>query len=333
MKKGILFAAACCVLLSCEEEVDLRVGNETPVLLMNAQLRTDDTLHTVFLERSLISRLEPCGDAAVTVTLNGTERLEAYASEEADWSGSRPCFRFRADFRPGDRVRLDAVCGEDHAFAEVTFPEAGTIVSTDTVRVDGDVPALALYQFRLRLRDFPGEEDYYRVDMGVRSEADVSYVVEDKEFTKVLRMDHRVSFDASSDPVINEGKVSPEAGEDLFADIIPGNAFSAFTDRLFRDGEYTLRMHASLSSFWYSELSEPDVRQYAVLKLYTMSFAQYRYLRAIDNFETFGYEMSFLVEPTSLPSNVEGGIGFVSAETCVERTIRMPDPPKDIIYY
>ena len=333
MKRSILIAAALCALVSCEEEIDIRVGNEAPVLLMNAQLHSDDTLHAVFLHTSLISRLEAYEGATVTVTVNGTERIvaEAVPEEESYIASWRSPYAFKADFHPGDRVRIDAVRGADHAWAEVTFPEAGTIVSADTVRVESpdNNAFLTSYQFRVGIRDIPGSDTYYRFAITALSETGD----ENDPSRPVRRSGADIDFDNSSDPAINEGRTVSDSGDDLLGELMPGNRYSAFTDHLFRDGEYTIRVEAPRYNFLYSEFSEDDVRHYAVLKLYTISFSQYRYLRAIDNFDAFGYDMSFLVEPTSLPSNVEGGIGFVSAETCVERWMEIPGTMPEPIYY
>ena len=330
----ILIAAALCALVACEEEIDIRVGNETPVLLMNAQLHSDDTLHAVFLHTSLISRLEAYEGATVTVTVNETEKIEAQAvpAEESYMSHWRTPYAFRADFHPGDRVRIDAVRGADHAWAEVTFPEPGTIVSVDTLRVESpdNNEYASTYQFRVGIRDIPGKDSYYRLAIKARAESG-----DENDPAGAVRVEEQaVNFDNSADPAINEGRTVSESGEeDLLGELMPGNRYSAFTDHLFPDGDYTLRVDASRYIFLYSMFSETDVRHYAVVKLYTMSLSQYRYLRAIDNFDAFGYEMSFLVEPTSLPSNVEGGIGFVSAETCVERRLEIPGEAFNPIYY
>jgi hypothetical protein len=56
----------------------------------------------------------------------------------------------------------------------------------------------------------------------------------------------------------------------------------------------------------------------STVQLRSLDFSQYRYLKALENLDTFGTEMSFLVEPTTLPSNVEGGLGFVGLETVTE---------------
>lgn len=326
MKKAWIPFAALFLLAACEEEIDLQIGNDAPVLLMNAQLRTDDTLHAVVLNRSLLSRLELLDGANVTVTVNGTERIAATPREKNGYyNGSLYCFR--ADFKAGDHVRIDAVHGEEHAFAEVDFPEPATIVSVDTVRTE--MPGYYgywSYQFRTRIRDIAGIDNYYRVTM----ERLAAYELETGDAGERMHWEdqERTGFDASSDPIISDGIMASSGSDDLFGDLMPGNAYCAFTDRLFRDGDCTLRVEAPLGSFvsYYTPFSYP-VRErhfYAVVKLYTMSLYQYRYLRAIDNFEAFGYEMSFLVEPTSLPSNVKGGIGFVSAETCAEARILMP---------
>ena len=71
-------------------------------------------------------------------------------------------------------------------------------------------------------------------------------------------------------------------------------------------------------------------------RLRSLDFTQYHYLKALNNLETFGTEVSFLVEPTTLPTNVEGGIGFVGIETVTEMryaSFEREYEPMDTIYY
>ena len=48
------------------------------------------------------------------------------------------------------------------------------------------------------------------------------------------------------------------------------------------------------------------------LHLRTIDRDYYNYLRAINNLETYGYEVSPIIEPTMVPCNVVGGFGMVS---------------------
>ena len=78
------------------------------------------------------------------------------------------------------------------------------------------------------------------------------------------------------------------------------------------------------------------VRRECFFRLRSLDFAQYHYLKALNNLETFGTEMNFLVEPTTLPCNVEGGLGFVGIETITEfpyARFEREYEPMDTIYY
>ena len=71
-------------------------------------------------------------------------------------------------------------------------------------------------------------------------------------------------------------------------------------------------------------------------RLRSLDFTQYHYLKALTNLETYGTEMTFLVEPTTLPCNVEGGLGFVGIETITEFSYARFEreyEPMDTIYY
>lgn len=132
----------------------------------------------------------------------------------------------------------------------------------------------------------------------------------------------------------------------------------AKSDRQFPDGpiadqECTLRVMARpwsvyLPEYRYGSVA-PDgmnwsmmtempvrVRRTCSFRLRTLDFSQYHYLKALGNLETFGTEVSFLVEPTTLPSNVEGGLGFVGIETITEMPYARFEReygPVDAVYY
>ena len=79
-----------------------------------------------------------------------------------------------------------------------------------------------------------------------------------------------------------------------------------------------------------------EVHRRATVQLRTLDLTQYHYLKALENLDTFGTEMNFLVEPTTLPSNVEGGLGFVGIETVAEYLFYEETrtyPALDTIYY
>ena len=88
----------------------------------------------------------------------------------------------------------------------------------------------------------------------------------------------------------------------------------------------------------WSILTKMPVRLHRTchFRLRTLDFTQYHYLKALNNLETFGTEVNFLVEPTTLPSNVEGGLGFVGIETITEMQYAAFDReygPEDMVYY
>ena len=57
---------------------------------------------------------------------------------------------------------------------------------------------------------------------------------------------------------------------------------------------------------------EGDLHARFSLCLRTVSRDFYNYLRAINNMETYGYDVTPIIEPTMLPNNVTGGFGMVS---------------------
>jgi hypothetical protein len=66
--------------------------------------------------------------------------------------------------------------------------------------------------------------------------------------------------------------------------------------------------------------------------LESISREEYNYLNALNNLENFGYTSQVIVEPTTLPTNVNGGLGFVAVRSRTEAApIVMPESELD--YY
>ena len=157
--------------------------------------------------------------------------------------------------------------------------------------------------------------------------------------------------------MISEGAAKTN-GSDLAALLSAENYYNCFADTPFADQDCTLRVLMYHWSFYLAQErygiyvpewmnNNPDawsiltampvrIHRTCIFRLRTLDFSQYHYLKALNNLETFGTEVNFLVEPTTLPSNVEGGLGFVGIETITETPYAQMEReygPEDMIYY
>ena len=356
MKKTILLLILSFLAVSCYEEVVIPVGDDDPVGVMNAQLSTLESTHTVYLSVSRKSRVRALTGAEVRVFVNGAQVATAQelpADYEGQWETA---YDFETEIRPGDEVRIEARQGTMSLSASVTAPPAVTVssVDTSTVRMTYLGESGDYLQAKMVFRDLPGTS-YYRV-YG-RSVDYFEYLDEDGNPIPGFSgtSESYLLMETGFDPVISEG-AGKTGGADLGAILSDGNSYSCFSDSPFAGGECTIRPLLNIYSYrldYYYGLNVPEsmkdeidwellaslsrrMHRISTVQLRSLDFSQYRYLKALENLDTFGTEMSFLVEPTTLPSNVEGGLGFVGLETVTEvpfyQCTRLL-PPTNTIYY
>ena len=345
MKKSLTLLALSVLVVSCYEEIILPVGDETPVAILNAQWNTQETTHRVELSVSRQNRVWALSGADVRITVNGkatytaTEEPSAYASDPY-YDPWEQVYAFDAVIQPGDEVRIEARKDAFALSATVQAPPAVdlSLIDTTTVRMAylGEIDEYL--QVKVNFRDLPGTS-WYRVAACMESE--YAYLDEDGNpvpdlaGTYVYWMAPETGFD----PIISEGG-GKNGGMDIGALLFEEESYSCFSDQPFQDQECTIRplFHPySIYGFydrymapeWFYDAEDGSIYEYlyglpyrshrtARLQVRTIDFAQYHYLKALQNLDTYGTEMTFLVEPTTLPSNVEGGLGFVGLETVSE---------------
>ena len=364
MKKSLTLLTLSFLVVSCYEEIILPTGDEEPVAVMNAQMNTRDKTHKIELSVSQKNRVRALAGADVRVTVNGKATITATeVADESAWSPYHEpweqVYSFDADLKPGDEVRIEADKDAFHLSATVKAPPAAApaIVDTATVRLSYMGDSYDYLQVKVGFRDIPGDT-WYRVAACMESE--YAYLDEDGNpvpdcsGSYVYWLEPETGFDA----VISEGG-GKTGGLDFGAMLSEENSYNCFSDNAFRDQECTIRPLFSPYSVYdfydmyifpewddysdyealYERLSGMAYRSHrtAHVQVRSIDFTQYHYLKALQNLDTYGTEMTFLVEPTTLPSNVEGGLGFVGLETVsdlvfYESEVTLP-AMNDLLYY
>ena len=364
MKKILPVLLLSTLVVSCYEEIILPSGNEEPVVVMNAQLNTAAATHEIHLSVSRNNRVWGLDGADVRVTVN--EKTTFTATQVYDDYASTPGYQpweqvyaFDADLKPGDEVRIEARKDAYAVSATVTAPPAVTLsaIDTSTVRMSYMDDVSDYLQVKLSFRDLPGDS-WYRID--ACTETEFAYL--DEEGNPVPEYSGTQTYwlypETGYDPVISEGG-GKTGGLDLAALLSADNTYNCFSDNGFRDQECTVRplfypysvyghyqwyIFPDLDDYTnYQEIYETishmpyRLHQRARVQVRTIDFGQYHYLKALQNLDTYGTEMTFLVEPTTLPSNVEGGLGFVGLDTVTEvvfyeKEVLLP-PSAEQLYY
>ena len=357
MRKIIPILMLSFLAAGCYEEILIPTEDKEPVLVMNAQMNNLEEVHSVNLSLSRLSQVDPLPGATVKVYINDTFVAEAVELvEENPWN--RTAYAFEAEFHPGDEVRIEAAKGAFSATstAVVPHPAHPNWIKINTAQKTYMDEAEDYYQLKVHFQDLPGDTWY-----GVDHYVDDYWEYLDEEGNTPPGYTAHSSFtgglETDYDPVICEGAAMP-AGDDLMDLLSVGNYYNCFSDAPIADRECTLTIMVYAGyvdvpeyrfGIYIPRILEDDDDAYekliamparltreAYFRLRTMDFTQYHYLKALNNLETFGTDVSFLVEPTTLPSNVEGGLGFVGIETITEqrysRQVREYEPT-DMIYY
>lgn len=353
MKKALYAAFALISAAACTSTEYLDVDNLDPVLVINAQMTSQEPVHTIHLSSSSRSRVSPVPDGTVSVSINSGEPFAAtWQKPEEDmeeFSSSR--FTFNRKLNPGDRVEVSAVQGQLSAKATVTVPEEPNLISVEynhnvkhgsasSGSIWGDYEyepywpyaepnpyaATDWHEVKVKFTDFPGEDNYYRLRVYLET------ILTNDEGT-ATNLGY-LYLDTSSEPVLSSAS-SPDGGI-LDAIAEESNAYYVFNDALFKDKEYTLKLyfqeeqvmyyrkyhdfeegHYDMETGLWVEPELPDGWTYKaniLVRLYSISQDQYIYLKAMD-LSDLGMLFS---EPVSIPSNVEGGMGFINVDSYKE---------------
>lgn len=356
MKKTIYLLLLSFLAVSCYEEIVLPVGDDEPRAVMNAQFNTMETSHTVFLSVTRKSKVEALPGADVRVFVNGTLVATAEEKPASYQKQKETLYSFDATFQPGDEVQVEARKDAFSMFASVTVPQPVTAsaIDTSTVRMTYMGETETYLQVKTDFQDIPGSS-FYRVTGRYLDDFQFLDEAENPIPGYAGTEESYLWIETGFDPVISEG-AGKTGGTDLAALLADEYSYHCFSDIPFSGEECTIRPLVNpsfyLRDYLYVGYTLPEealnedypdvyelslkVRRRAFIQLRSLDFSQYHYLKGLENLDAFGTDLTFLVEPTTLPSNVEGGLGFVGMETvtevlfCEETRIF---PPMGVIYY
>ena len=319
--------------MSCTSEVVLEPSDTSVKVIMNALLKTSDTDHLILLSASTVNETEALPGATVSVSVNGGSPVQAvYLSDNDDDMYSKPkaaYYLYQGSFQPGDEVLFEAKTKYGDVSSRVTVPGKVNMDNVDTLRtvIRGSGYTEVNMQFKIRVNDQASSADYYRFTFNKYETFDRDGTGEKKTFWMPLRAD------GSSDPVLSDGTV--KTGDFLSELLEMDNTYLIFSDELFngtgRDMRLNVNMEGLIASFSFKEETPDYDDAYVMVNMEHMSFEEYYYLKAMTRLSNLGYDASLIFEPTTIPSNVEGGLGFVSISTVSDPAIfRIPD---DIYLY
>jgi len=332
--KAIILALAAAAAVACTSTIVLEPEDSSVKVIMNAQLKSSDEGAIIYLSASTVSDTEPLPGATVTVSVNGGAPVKAVEQPQASdqYSGYEKYLAYVYDgsFNPGDNIVFEARTKYGNVKSEVTVPEKMNMAQVDTLRtvIKGSGYTDVNMQFKIKINDKPGESNFYRLTF-YKEEC-----YDNMDGNGKARHYFSIYADGSSDPVLSEGQVNTG---DLLSELLEiDNTYLIFNDNTFEGESRTLRVNVNMQNLiaafsFYHPLPEDSDPGYIYVILEHLSFEEYYYLKSMTNLNNLGYDASFLFEPTTIPSNVEGGLGFVSVSACSDPVkFRIPD---DIYLY
>ena len=260
-------------------------------------------------------------------------------------------FRLTARLQPGDNIRLEATAegGKYHVSSQVTVPRPLQSLQVDTctalIRQWGSMRAHR--QYRITLEDLPNEKNYYRLEIVnnkdfrcviyTPNEDENGDYIKDEigDYIYTITKDTVVNYRYTElinreDVILTDGHVtSSDDDENAMFPTNIENKYSIFTDNRFTNSSATLKVYTPLYDDNYDILQSLNytrcyLKQNITVRVLSLPETYYRYLKALNCMDDEDYDEA-LMEPISLPSNVEGGLGFVGISSEIQYTIDMPD--------
>ena len=328
MDKKLLILPLLLALAGCVNDMPYTPRNTEPLLIMNSLITVDSDEHEVWIGVSKPGCVDTLtGDAAVHCHIN--DHMGVVATEKPGQQRLRR-FVFSAPLKPGDKLDLELLVEKKRsgetvskkASASVTVPSAPELGGIDTLTV-GDSASRQL-AFRIRMTDKTPGADYYSLAITCTSEIELyreGVLLSTEKFVR------RCPLDTGDDLILSEDGIAAANMDSMF-DIGTPNYYGAFFDSQFDCSSVTLRPKVDKSQLnsWYLTGFVPYdscyVRPTLKVELSHIDVRHYYYLKALNSLE--GGASDLVLEDVAIPSNVEGGIGFVGVSNSVSQEFSLP---------
>jgi len=329
-------------LCSCEIAIDLGDDGLGRVLLMNAQMSTADTTHTIYLATSEQTGFSSVKQAVISCYVNGTLVNVSDTIDDVEEIGyfakqSVSVLHIKASFAPGDLVCIKASSGDLHCEAEVTVPAAPVILDAKVEKCVSDYDcSMGDYKFTVDIEDLKDEYNYYFLNV-----LDVSYVVvtkTDSHWYKagyiMNRQDELPRFNTEGEPLLHSSGIGPSIGNSYNSYF--NNKQNLFSDASFRDSRYNLKFYStrgfSITPRTMSTGEEMISHNIAVIQIFNISKDEYLYQDCYQ-FDNSSESGTFLTNELVYPCNVTGGLGFVSINAATEYVLNVSSFLHDIDHF
>lgn len=339
------------VLTACDRELPFP-ATEGDLIVLNALLSTDEPEHIVHLAvSSPESGNRPLTDAQVLCTVGDGPAVRATEISSTSSLQKSAQYSFEAQIRPGDRVRIEVAGAGLRAVAQTVAPQAPLPATADTLTRDGRM------HFTLHVQGRPDRADYWQLRLAFREQYRIDYYWRDRnpypedehfEFTPGMYIntsesesEQELPLDPGEDPILNDG-YTPQAVIDRYYntnagflfEFSPVNKTRIFTDHRFAGDGADVQFSTDATPLLNSEYGQARdwmIRYHyhctrtLTVRLLALDEAAYAYLDAINREKSRNGFDYLLVEPVIFPTNVEGGLGFLSVASATPLELALPE--------
>ncbi|WP_071147206.1 DUF4249 domain-containing protein [Bacteroides ihuae] len=329
MKKNIsyLITLLFISLTACENEIPFNIKDNSSKLIINALINADSVRNIVYLNFSGKSQLSNVKDATVNVYVNNVLIETAQPINEQNESIVQSTYLITSAFHPGDVIRIDAKADANgstyNAWAEVIVPQRPQIVSVDTCSImlktsNGFNDHM---RYKIRIKDRENETNFYRIILEQQTSLNVTQYYNNQDTTTISKSYYMVTRE---DVVLTDGHPMTSDDEDnsLFEET--RNIYNVFDDGRFTNKEYTMTIYgSSLKETWLSYENVNQAQVDVTVRLLSITEVEYYYLKALNIIDSDTY-IEGINEPIKIPSNVQGGIGFVGVSAEHRYLLHLP---------
>lgn len=290
----ILLVVSAVALFSCEKYIPVDLPGPEKLLQVNALMTTGDTLHFVYAGISTHKEVTRLESGRMECWVNGRLVATSDTLERASKAYTQNVFRFKADFKAGDEIRIVVESDGMRAEATTVAPDAPILAGVDTVHLKKKTSKGEYYKtlgLGVHVKDNPDEKNYYMLQVW---RFGGSY-------------NSQLEIDNSSEPLLNSGLNTDYNGGASSSDNYFSNGYNIFTDKGFEGGSHIFRI--SLSSGFSSGVT---------VRLLALDRKTYNYINAVW-FEQADISSLTFFTPKPYPTNVTGdGLGLVSVMTSAD---------------
>ncbi|MDO4165265.1 MAG: DUF4249 domain-containing protein [Bacteroides sp.] len=348
---------------SCEREIDIIPDAQESMLIMNAQLLAESNENVVYLHLSEGNHIGTLSEGTLTLYVNGEAvesptallptdiipRKDNQTPSTYEWllkDINYKKFRLTTVLHPGDQVRLEATAenGKYHAEAETVVPNPVNPIQVDTCSVQiRQFGSMRRYRrLLITLQDRPNEKNYYRLEVSNTFRAHSEYyaicydqdgnpLTDEEGFYVTTLKDTIVDYTSydlinREDIILTDGHTATDQDEENALVPYIDNQYNIFTDARFTDYSTTLKVYNDLilPEYTYTDY-EGDYRPLRItVRILSLTENYYRYLQALNCLDDDDYNDT-LMEPISLPNNVENGLGFVTVSAYTEVCLQLAE--------